>query len=408
MSNGKIKRIGILTSGGDCPGLNAVIRGVTKPALDHGLEVIGILDGFEGMVEGKGIELTNKDVSGILSQGGTILGSSNKGDPFHYPTEIAKEIKILDRSEDVLKNYRAWDLDALVAIGGDGTMHISRKLGKMGMSIVGVPKTIDNDLEATDQTFGHDSAIFVVSEAIDRLHTTASSHHRVMVIEVMGRYAGWIALHGGMSGGADIILLPEIPFDWNEVYQKVLRRNMRGKRFSIVCVAEGAKAKDGEMVIKGTDIKRTDPIQLGGIGEYVAKMISDHTNLETRYTVLGHLQRGGSPTPFDRILSTKFGTFAIQMVLEKKFGYMAALKGNMIKAVTIEEAISKQKLVTPDHQAVQTALAVGVSFGVSQSHLDDMIKSSKVDEKIAETAIDKPTEAIKAEKEKTTEKKEKK
>ncbi|RMD48140.1 MAG: ATP-dependent 6-phosphofructokinase, partial [Ignavibacteria bacterium] len=213
----KVKRIGILTGGGDCPGLNAVIRGVAKPAHDEGLSVLGIIDGFEGLVEGRAKELYNKDVSGILAQGGTILGSSNKGDPFHWPEEVDGEIKIVNRAEQAVRNYEAWGLDALIAIGGDGTMHISNKLSKMGMNIVGVPKTIDNDLDATDVTFGHDSAVYVVSEAIDRLHTTASSHHRVMVIEAMGRYAGWIALHGGLAGGADIILLPEFPFEWEAV-----------------------------------------------------------------------------------------------------------------------------------------------------------------------------------------------
>lgn len=361
----KVKRIGVLTGGGDCPGLNAVIRGVTKPAHDQGLEVIGILDGFEGLVEGKAQQLYNKDVSGILAQGGTILGSSNKGDPFHWPEEdVNEKIHIVDRSKTALKNYEGWNLDCLIAVGGDGTMHIADKLGEMGMNIVGVPKTIDNDLYATDQTFGHDSAVYVVTEAIDRLHTTASSHHRVMVIEVMGRYAGWIALNGGLAGGADIILLPEFDYDWEIIYDKVIERNMMGKRFSIVCVAEGAKPKGGKMVVKETDIKRTDPVKLGGIGEVVADKIEEGTGMETRYTVLGHLQRGGSPTPYDRILSTKFGTYAINMAINKEFGRMAALKGNKITSVDIKEAISKQKLVTKETQAVQAASAVGVSFGV--------------------------------------------
>lgn len=359
-----VKRIGILTGGGDCPGLNAVIRGVAKPAHDNGLTVLGILDGFEGLVEGKAKELYNKDVSGILAQGGTILGSSNKGDPFHWPEEdVDGEIKIVDRSKTAIRNYEGWNLDCVIAIGGDGTMHISNKLAEMGMNIVGVPKTIDNDLEATDQTFGHDSAIFVVTEAIDRLHTTASSHHRVMVIEVMGRYAGWIALNGGLAGGADIILLPELPFSWEAIYDKVVERNMMGKRFSIVCVAEGAKPQGGEMVVQKTDKKRTDPVQLGGIGKVVAENIQQNTGLETRYTVLGHLQRGGSPTPYDRILSTKFGTYAIEMAMKKQFGRMVALKGSEISSVKIEDAISKQKLVKPDDQAVQAAVAVGMSFG---------------------------------------------
>ncbi len=359
-----VKRIGILTGGGDCPGLNAVIRGVAKPAHDHGLTVMGILDGFEGLVEGKAKELYNKDVSGILARGGTILGSSNKGDPFHWPEEdLNGEIQIVDRSKAALRNYEGWNLDCIIAIGGDGTMHISNKLAAMGMNIVGVPKTIDNDLDATDQTFGHDSAIYVVSEAIDRLHTTASSHHRVMVIEVMGRYAGWIALNGGLAGGADIILLPEIPFSWEALYDKVVERNMMGKRFSIVCVAEGAKPQDGEMVVQKTDKKRTDPVLLGGIGKVVADKIQEHTDLETRYTVLGHLQRGGSPTPYDRILSTKFGTFAIEMAMKKEFGRMVALKGCQISSVKIEDAIAKQKLVKRDDQAVRAAIAVGMSFG---------------------------------------------
>lgn len=358
-----IRRIGILTGGGDCPGLNAVIRGVTKPAEDYGLTVFGILDGFEGLVEGKAKELTNRDVSGILARGGTILGSSNKGDPFHWSVEKDGKIEIVDKSQDALNNYIDWGLDALIAIGGDGTMHISKKLMSMGMNVIGVPKTIDNDLEATDLTFGHDSAVFVVSEALDRLHTTAASHHRVLVAEVMGRYAGWIALNGGLAGGADIILIPEIPFSWEKVFAKIRERELKGKRFSLICVAEGAKPIGGELVTRGTDIKRTDPIQLGGIGKVVADKIEEKMNRETRVTVLGHLQRGGSPTPFDRILSTKFGAFAIDLVAQKKFGRMAALKGSEIKSVKIEDAISRQKLVKPDDQAVITARRVGISFG---------------------------------------------
>lgn len=359
----KVKRIGLLTGGGDCPGLNAVIRGVTKPAQDYGMTVFGIQDGFEGLVEGKAKELKNDDVSGILARGGTILGSSNKGDPFHWPVQKGNEIEITDKSNAALKNYQAWNLDALIAIGGDGTMHICKKLSDLGMNVIGVPKTIDNDLEATDVTFGHDSAVFVVTEALDRLHTTASSHHRVIVVEVMGRYAGWIALNGGLAGGADIILIPEIPFSWEKLYDKILKRELMGKKFSLVCVAEGARPIDGEMVFKGHDIKRHDPRQLGGIGEVVARKIEENTGRETRVTVLGHLQRGGSPTPYDRILSTKFGAFAIDLAAHKKFGRMVALKGTEVKHVRIEDAISKQKLVKPDNQAVAAAKAVGISFG---------------------------------------------
>jgi 6-phosphofructokinase 1 len=362
-SKSRVTRIGILTGGGDCPGLNAVIRGVTKPAQDLGMTVLGIQDGFEGLVEGKARELRNQDVSGILSQGGTILGSSNKGDPFHWPKESNEKVLIEDRAADVIKNYHAWNLDAIIAIGGDGTMHICNKLCGLGLNMVGVPKTIDNDLEATDQTFGHDSAVFVVSEALDRLHTTASSHHRVIVVEVMGRYAGWIALNGGLAGGADIILIPEIPFIWQKVYDKILERELIGKRFSLVCVAEGAKPAGGDLIMKGTDNKRTDPIQLGGIGKVVADNIEEHTGRETRVTVLGHLQRGGSPTPFDRILSTKFGYFAIELAAAKKFSRMVALKGTDIRNVKIEDAIANQKLVSEDNQSVKAARAIGISFG---------------------------------------------
>jgi phosphofructokinase-like protein len=330
------------------------------------MEVFGIEDGFEGLIKGKARQLYNKDVSGILAIGGTILGSSNKGDPFHWAEIVEDKVKITDRSVDAMKSYQIWNLEALVAVGGDGTMHICNKLGAMGMNIVGVPKTIDNDLEATDQTFGHDSAVFVVSEALDRLHTTASSHHRAMIVEVMGRYAGWIALNGGLAGGADIILIPEFPFTWEMIYKKVNERNMMGKRFSIICVAEGAVPKDGQMIVRETDAKRTDPIRLGGIGEIVAKKISQNTNVEARVTVLGHLQRGGSPTPYDRILSTKFGTSAIELVAKRKFGRMVALKGNEVINVKIEDAISRQKLVTANTQAVLSAKAVGVSFGTEE------------------------------------------
>jgi phosphofructokinase-like protein len=363
MPTTKVKRIGILTGGGDCPGLNAVIRGVTKPAQDYGMTVFGITDGFEGLVEGRAKELNNSDVSGILARGGTILGSSNKGDPFHWPVDRDGKIDIRDKSEEALKNYQAWNLDALIAIGGDGTMHICNKLSKMGINIIGVPKTIDNDLEATDMTFGHDSAVYVVMWALDRLHTTASSHHRVIVVEVMGRYAGWIALNGGLAGGADIILIPEIPFSWEKIANKIKERELRGKKFSLVCVAEGARAEDGELITKGQDIKRHDPNQLGGIGEVVGAKIEKETGKETRVTVLGHLQRGGSPTPYDRLLSTKFGAFAIDLASRKKFGRMVALKGNEIKNVLIEDAIARQKLVKPDDQAVFAAKSVGISFG---------------------------------------------
>ncbi len=359
----KMKKIGILTGGGDCPGLNAVIRSIAKPAISHfNAKVLGILDGFEGFVEGRMRELTPLDVSGIINLGGTILGTSNKGDPFHFPREGASGIVINDCSDLVLENYRQWRLDALIAIGGDGTMNIGYKLGQMGLNIIGVPKTIDNDLEATDITFGHDSALAVATEAIDRLQTTASSHHRVIVVEVMGRYAGWIALGAGVAGGADIILIPEVPFTWESIYNAVWKRS-KGARFSIVCVAEGAKPRDGEIVIKEQDAKRTDPVRLGGIGDLVARKIQEETKLETRVTVLGHLQRGGSPTAFDRILATKFGALALRAASNGEFGCMVSLRGRDVVTVRLEDAIRRQRLVPLDSQLILAARAVGTCFG---------------------------------------------
>ncbi len=358
-------RIGILTGGGDCPGLNAVIRAVAKPAMyEHRATVFGIEDGFEGLVEGRLRQLTQADVSGIINLGGTILGTSNKADPFHYPIlDHEANIQIVDASAKALHHIDGWNIDALVAIGGDGSMHISRKLMDLGVNVVGVPKTIDNDLPGTDLTFGFDSAVMVATEAIDRLHTTAESHHRVMVIEVMGRYAGWIALHAGLAGGADIILIPEIEFDWEVVFRRVKARSTQGKRFSIVCVAEGAKPKGGEVVVKSYDRRRTDARKLGGIGDLVTQKITENTELECRTTVLGHLQRGGSPTPFDRVLASRFGARAAECVANGSYGVMVALRGNEVTTVSLEEAVAEQRLVARDSQTVMTARAVGTSFG---------------------------------------------
>ena len=359
-----LKRIGILTGGGDCPGLNAVIRSIAKPAMTtYGAAVVGILDGFEGMVEGRMRELSPKDVGGILNLGGTILGTSNKGNPFQFPIETPQGIEVLDYSDHAIQNYRDWNLDAVIAIGGDGTMHIVDKFTEMGLNFVGVPKTIDNDLSSTDVTFGYDSAVSVATEAIDRLHTTASSHHRVMVVEVMGRYAGWIAVGAGIAGGADMILIPEIPFKWEKVYEHVLLRSKRGNKFSIICVAEGAKPTDGEQVVKEVDKKRTDPIRLGGIAEHISHKIEEATGLETRSVVLGHVLRGGSPTPYDRILSTRYGSMAIELAAQGKFGFMVSLRGNEVVAVPVKEAIMKLRTVPLDSQIVKSARAVGTAFG---------------------------------------------
>ena len=352
-----------MTGGGDCPGLNAVIRSVAKPAMKNfDASVYGILDGFEGMVEGRARELTTLDVSGIVNLGGTILGTSNKGDPFHYPVGEGDRLTIADRSKDVLEQYRRWSLDVLIAIGGDGTMKIAHKFSRLGMNIIGVPKTIDNDLEATDITFGYDSALAVATEAIDRLQTTASSHHRVIVVEVMGRYAGWIALGAGLAGGADVILIPEIPFTWERVFDCVKKRSS-GARFSIICVAEGAKPEGDNVTVIERDMKRTDPVRLGGIGEVVARRIREETRLETRVTVLGHLQRGGSQTAFDRILATRFGAMALRTASNGEFGCMVSLRGRDVVTVPLEEAIQRQRLISPDSQLIYAARAVGTCLG---------------------------------------------
>jgi 6-phosphofructokinase 1 len=359
----KLKRIGILTGGGDCPGLNAVIRSIAKPAMRHfNAKVIGILDGYEGMVEGRHRELSPLDVTGIINQGGTILGTSNKGDPFHFPMGERNNVRIVDASQQVMDHYRNLALDVLVTIGGDGTQIIAEKLSQLGLNVIGVPKTIDNDLDATDITFGHDSARAVATEAIDRLQTTASAHHRVIVMETMGRYAGWIALGAGVAGGADIILIPEIPFSWERVFEAVLKRS-KGAKFSIVAIAEGAKPQGGGVSVKELDKKRTDPVRLGGIGELVAKQIEDETGVETRVTVLGHVQRGGSPTPYDRILATRFGAAALQAASAGEFGVMVSLQRNDVVTVPLKDAIGRQRLVPPGSQLVFAARAVGSCLG---------------------------------------------
>ena len=361
----ELKRIGILTGGGDCPGLNGVIRAVTKTAQNtYGATVIGIEDGFEGLVEGRMRELTHQDVSGILGLGGTILGTSNKGDPWHYPVEVGQgRVEVRDLSYKALRNYERWGLDALVAVGGDGTMHIAEKMTQGGARLVGVPKTIDNDVPGTDVTFGFDTASTVVGESIDRLATTASSHHRVMVVEVMGRYAGWIALVGGLSGGADVILMPEIRFDWQPVFDKVNERQSMGKRFTMICVAEGARLPDGSEVIAEIDPKRTDAKRLGGIGFTVARAIEQGTGHETRVTVLGHLQRGGPPTVADRVLATSLGSAAAHCACQGETGVMVAVRGGSVLPVPLSEAVAELRRVPPEHHLIASARAVGTSFG---------------------------------------------
>jgi len=355
-----IKKIAILTGGGDCPGLNAAIRGIAKTAImDYECEIVGVLDGYDGLIRNKKRELHYSDVSNILSLGGTMLGTSNKANPFAH-IENGEKIDVSDR---VVSNLEDWGVDALFCIGGDGTCSIADRLSKKWPNIIAVPKTIDNDLKSTDQTFGFDTACAFVTEAIDRIHSTAQSHHRVMVIEVMGRYAGWIALEGGLAGGGDIILIPEMPFSWKNVIEAVKKRAGRGKRFSIVVVSEGAHPDGESYTVKKIVKDSPDPVRLGGIGMRVAEYLESHTGHESRVTVLGHLQRGGSPTFFDRILATRYGVAAARLAADGDFGKMVALQGGRIVPALLSEAASGLKLVTKDHELVRMALSLGTSFG---------------------------------------------
>lgn len=327
-------RIGILTGGGDCPGLNPVIRAVVRKALLAGYEIIGIKNGWKGLVENDTMPLNINTISGILPKGGTILGTS-RTNPYKKEGDLQK----------VKDNFKKMSLDALVAVGGEDTLGVASKLFKEGLPIVGVPKTIDNDLSATDYTFGFDTALNVAMECIDRLHTTAESHHRIIIAEVMGRHAGWIAIEAGIAGGADVILIPEIPIDIDEVCSIIKQRHGRGKTFSIVVVAEGAQFKDGTMVTQEQKLDAFGHVRLGGIGENLAELIEKRTGFETRVSVLGHIQRGGSPTAFDRVLGTRFGVKAVELIMAKKFGQMVALAGNKIIDVSLEEAVKDLKTV---------------------------------------------------------------
>lgn len=360
----KHKRIAILTGGGDAPGINAVIRAVTKKAIiEHGMEVIGIEDGYDGLVKNKWRKLDYNDVSGILTQGGTILGTSNAANPYRYPVKKGKRLEFQDLSGKAIENARKLRIDALVCIGGDGTMHITEELFRDGVPVAGIPKTIDNDLLGTDITFGFDSAVYIATEGIDRVHSTAQSHHRVMIVEVMGRNAGWIALHSGVAGGGDIILIPEIPYDAEIIAAKVKERNRWGKRFSIVVVAEGARPKGGEVVVKRVVKESTDPIRLGGIGFVVGAQIEKITGIDTRTVVMGHLQRGGTPTPFDRVLATRLGTKAVDLIANGEFGYMVAVKGNALTKVPLRDVARGTRTVHANDPLIASARGVNTCFG---------------------------------------------
>lgn len=360
-----VKKIALLTGGGDCPGLNAVIRAVTRTAISkYGYEVIGYKYGYKGLYNNEIIPLTLEKVSGILHKGGTILYSSNKDNLFDYQVEENGIIVKKDVSDKAVENLKAEGVDALIVIGGDGTLTSARDFARKGVNVIGVPKTIDNDLAATDVTFGFNSALEVATEALDRLHTTAESHHRIMILEVMGRNAGWIALQSGIAGSADVILIPEIPYDLQKVVDKIKEREKDGKLFTIIAVAEGAKPKNGDVVIQKIVKDSPDPIRLGGIANKIAfeleNMITDH---EIRSTVLGHTQRGGNTSTYDRILSTRYGVAAVELINEGKFGNMVCLKGNDIAYESLENVIGKEKNVDPNGELVKVARSIGISFG---------------------------------------------
>ncbi|HZS16651.1 MAG TPA: ATP-dependent 6-phosphofructokinase [Candidatus Udaeobacter sp.] len=354
-------RIGILTSGGDCPGLNAVLRGVVLAAEKLGWEVIGFRDGFEGLLPpGNHVILDRQSTNGIMTLGGTILGTTNRG---HFIAKVGAGNRTVVPAEIIAGAKKILDelrVKALIIIGGDGSMVTAQQLQESGINCIGVPKTIDNDLEATATTFGFDSAVAVVMDALDRVHTTATSHRRVMVVEVMGRHAGWIALHGGIAGGADIILIPEIPFDFDKIANVVKAREAAGYLGSVVVVAEGARPKHGEQVKRDVE---SGEFRLGGIGEIVAHEIARRTGKETRCVVLGHLQRGGAPTTLDRILGTRFGVKAVQLANEGHFGSMVSYQNYQVRRVPIAEAVNRLKLVPPNGEMVQTARDVDISFG---------------------------------------------
>ena len=355
------RRIGVLTSGGDCPGLNAVLRGITLAAEKHDLEVLGFLDGFEGLLPpGRFIELNRRTTSGIMPRGGTIIGTTNRG---HFVAKVGagdKKVVAAEVIEDARKVLANERVEALIIVGGDGSMTTALQLHESGIPCIGVPKTIDNDLEATAMTFGFDSAVAAVVDACDRLHTTATSHKRVMFVEVMGRHAGWIALHGGLAGGAHVILIPEIRFDYDRIIEALHAREAHGSVYSLIVVAEGACPAEGQPVMHKSEGSEN---RFGGIGSVVAEEIAARTGKETRCTVLGHLQRGGAPSTLDRILGTRFGVKAANMVAERRFGYMVSYQNYQVQDVPIADAVNRLRLVPADSQMVQTARDVEISFG---------------------------------------------
>lgn len=360
----KKRRFAVLTGGGDCPGLNAVISAVVKTFLQNGCEIYGVPNGFNGLVNGVLLPMDYASVSGILPRGGTILGTTNRDNPFKFAVEENGELVYHDMRDKVVENLQKYDIEALIVIGGDGSLNIGAKLAReCGIKVVGVPKTIDNDLPCTERTFGFDTAMAMATEAVDRLHTTAESHHRVMALEVMGRYAGWIALHSGIAGGADVILIPEIPYNIDSIIKKINERRAAGKNFSIIVVAEGAKPVDGEMTVARVVKGSFEPIRLGGVGEKLVREIEEKTGIESRCTVLGYLQRGGSPTSFDRVLSTRYGVAAAEACLRGEYNVMVSLFHDKIVTVYIQRAASTPRAVPVDSEIIDTGRQIGICFG---------------------------------------------
>jgi ATP-dependent phosphofructokinase / diphosphate-dependent phosphofructokinase len=382
------KRIGVLTSGGDCPGLNAVIRGVVKSSCQLGFECVGFLKGYEGLYDPvRYVTLTHKNTSGILNQGGTILGSTNKG-RFSATVGVSDRVDLdPELLQGVAQTAEQLNIEGLVCIGGDGSLAVAQQFHEYGIPVVGVPKTIDNDLTATAFTFGFDSAVECAASALDRLHTTAASHERIMVIEVMGRHAGWIALHAGIAGGGDVILLPEIPWTFENVCHKILAREQNGKTFSLIVVAEGAELPGGGLV--GTE-RNGRQARLGGIGQIVAEEIELRLHREVRLSVLGHLQRGGAPTMFDRVLATQYGAHAVRLIVERKFGEMVCYNPPEIESVPILQAVDKLRMVDRNGSAVQAARALGIGFGDCPADVSPFAWHGEDDEPVTadEVALD--------------------
>ena len=378
-----LKKVAILANGGDVSGFNAVIRAIIKTAENKDIECYGFIDGYRGLLQNNIIRLGTSSTGnavGILPKGGSIIGSSTNANVFNYPVEEKGEIVYKDLSDVCVENIKKDEIDCLFTLGGDGTQKSARDLSLKGINVIGVPKTIDNDVACTEITFGYNTAVSVATEAIDRLHSTGETHHRIMVLEVMGRYVGWIALESAIAGGADVALIPEIPFDINSAARKIINRKNRGKSFSIVVVAEGARPKDGEMEIQGVrhNGSGVDNTKLGGIGEKVARQLEELTGLEARCTVLGYMQRGGTPTAFDRVLSTKYGTKAMELALEGKFQVLAVIKNGKLDSVPLEDVVGNNKKVgavsgntpesnlrkvTMDDELVKTARYIGINLG---------------------------------------------